>query len=57
MKDRINTYIAALLITIAGSGAALIIVHVATTDIITVALQKGQVNNYASLQRSILENH
>ncbi|MCR4333556.1 MAG: hypothetical protein NUV60_00840 [Patescibacteria group bacterium] len=55
MKDKMNTYIAILLVTIAGSGAALIIVHVATTDVITTAL-RGSESNYASLQQSILNS-
>ena len=32
MKERINAYFAVLIITIAGSGAAMIIVHVANAD-------------------------
>ncbi|MHB1162915.1 MAG: hypothetical protein ACYCZZ_00065 [Minisyncoccota bacterium] len=32
MKERINAYFAVLIITIAGSGAAMIIIHVANAD-------------------------
>jgi hypothetical protein len=32
MKNKINSYFAALLVTIAGAGATLLIVHIATTD-------------------------
>lgn len=32
MKNRINTYFAILLVTVAGSGAALLIVHVALNN-------------------------
>lgn len=55
MKDRINTYIAALIITIAGSGAALLIVHVATDNVLTATVQ-GNEANYLLLQQSILSN-
>ncbi|HVB20007.1 MAG TPA: hypothetical protein VNF51_01815 [Candidatus Paceibacterota bacterium] len=53
MKEKINTYFAILLVTIAGSGAALLIVHVATTDAIA-ATFGGSETVYAPLQRSIL---
>ncbi len=56
MKERINTYIAVLFVTIAGSGAALLIVHVATDNAIA-ATFGGSVSNYAALQQSILKNH
>ena len=55
MKDKINSYFAVLLITIAGSGAALFIVHIATTDVIATAF-RGSEDTYASLQQSILKN-
>lgn len=55
MKEKINTYIAILLITIAGSGAALIIVRVATDDIITETF-RGSEANYEALRQSILDN-
>jgi len=56
MKDRINSYIAVLLITIAGGGAALLIVHIATTDIVITAIQ-GTEGSYAALQQSILNSN
>lgn len=34
VKDKINSYFAVLLITIAGAGAALIIIHVANSNTI-----------------------
>lgn len=55
MRGKINSYIAILLITIAGSGAALIIVRVATDDILTETF-RGHEAAYASLRQSILEN-
>lgn len=55
MKEKINTYIAILLITIAGSGAALIIVHIATDDIITETF-RGSEADYEALRKSIIEN-
>lgn len=46
MKDKINAYFAVLLITIAGSSATLIIVHVATstTDTITASLMSAELD-------------
>lgn len=55
MKERVNTYIAILLVTIAGSGAALIIVRVATNDIITETF-RGNEANYAALRQSIINS-
>ncbi len=55
MKERINSYFAILFITIIGGGAALIIVDVATTDIVTEAF-RGSEAAYAPLQKSILRN-
>ncbi|MDE2173425.1 MAG: hypothetical protein KGJ31_02395 [Patescibacteria group bacterium] len=53
MKDKINSYFAVLLITIAGAGATMIIVRVANTDTSTFAT--GSEAQYASLQNSILK--
>ena len=39
MKDRINTYFAMLLITIAGAGASLLIIHVAYANTFTILIQ------------------
>ena len=55
MKEKINTYIAVLLITIAGGGATLLIVHIGTSDVLATTLQ-GSEGVYASLQQSILNN-
>lgn len=43
MKDKINTYFAVLLVTIAGAGAALVIIHVANANTFVVTM------GYASL--------
>ncbi|MCX6787272.1 MAG: hypothetical protein NTY93_01965 [Candidatus Kaiserbacteria bacterium] len=53
MTDKINTYFAILLVTIAGAGAALIIVNVAYTNAFATTIG-GSEANYASLQQSIL---
>jgi len=53
MKDRINSYFAILLVTIAGSVATLIIIRV-VYDANTFFLIGGE-ENYASLQQSILQ--
>jgi len=55
MKYTLNSYFAVLLVTIIGSGAALIVVHVGTTDVIATTLV-GNEANYAVLQESILKN-
>lgn len=54
MKDRINSYFAILIITIAGSAATFLIVHIATTDALA-ANFGGSEASYASLQQSILD--
>ncbi len=54
MKDRINSYFAILLITIAGAGASLIIVHVANTTAFGSTVS-GSERSYAPLQRSLLK--
>ena len=53
MKDKINSYFAVLLITIAGAVASLLIVHVATDNILASTIN-GNRANYAQLQQSIL---
>ena len=53
MKEKINTYFAVLLITIAGSGAAMLIIHVAYAN--SDAFVAGNEGQYASLQKSILK--
>lgn len=53
MKEKVNTYLAILFITIAGSGAALLIIHVATDNMLTQNVQ-GNEANYFLLQQSIL---
>lgn len=55
MKDRINSYFAVLLIAIVGSGAALLIVDIGTTDMVASTFG-GSEANYAALRQSILEN-
>lgn len=57
MKDKINTYFAILLITIAGSGAALIITHVGTTNVIEKAFAGSEANYNMMLQQSIREKN
>ncbi len=52
MKEKINSYFAVLLITIAGAGAALLIVHVAYDN--AFANFGGSEAAYAPLQESIL---
>ena len=54
MKERINSYFAILLITIAGAGASLIIVHVANTTTLGSTVS-GNEASYAPLQQSILK--
>lgn len=56
MKSSVNFYIALLLITVAGAGATLLIVDVATTDVVTKVLRSNNDAKYASLQQSILKD-
>ena len=49
MKNTINTYFAVLLITIAGSGATLLIVHVALANSFEVTMA-GNGADYSSLR-------
>jgi len=51
MQSKINSYLAVLIITIAGSWAALFIIRVATSDTLT-ALFADNAENYAALQQS-----
>ena len=53
MKERINSYFAVLIITVAGAGAAWLIIHLATADTLT-ANFGGAEAKYAPLQKSIL---
>ena len=55
MKDRVNTYLAALLITIAGASAALFIVHIATKK--TPIIKAGSEESYSALKDSILKSN
>lgn len=41
MKDKINTYFAVLLITIAGAGATVLIVHVANASTVEISSVAG----------------
>ena len=54
MKDRINSYLAILLITIVGSWAALSIVHVGTTDAIASTFGNSNAEQ-AALRQAILQ--
>ncbi|MBU6320961.1 MAG: hypothetical protein KGI78_00675 [Patescibacteria group bacterium] len=49
---KLNSYFAVLIITLVGSGAAFVIVHVGTTDVSKAAL--GNEAQFAKLQQSIL---
>ena len=52
MKEKINTYFAVLLITIAGAGAALLIIHIATAET-TIVTTSSEADDTA-LKESIL---
>ncbi len=52
MKDTVNAYFAILLITIAGAGATMLIVHVSYSNMLSVTGSEAQ---YAALERSILK--
>lgn len=52
MKSKVNAYLAILLITIAGAGATLLLVHVATANTFTTTFSSG-VTKYNELQKSI----
>lgn len=54
MKSKVNSYLAILLITIAGAGAALLLVHVATSNTFAATFSSG-VTKYNELQKSIPE--
>ena len=53
MKYRVNAYLGILFITIAGAGAALLIVHIAADNMLVANFQ-GNEANYLLLQQSIL---
>lgn len=53
MKDRINTYFAILLITLAGAGATMLIVHVALANAYSSTFTDSEAV-YASLQQSVV---
>lgn len=52
MKHRVNAYFAVLLITIAGAGAALLLVHIVTSNTFTITFSSGA-TKYEELQKSI----
>jgi hypothetical protein len=54
MKDKINSYFAILLVTIAGAGATWFIVHIASDNALA-STMGGSEASYASLQQSILK--
>lgn len=56
MKDKINSYFAVLLITIIGSGAALLIVDIGTSVVVASTIS-GHDANYAALEQSLLKNN
>jgi hypothetical protein len=53
MKETINTYFATLIITIFGAGAALLIVHLASSDTLAASFNNNEAS-YSALQQSIL---
>lgn len=53
VKDTINSYLAVLIITLAGAGATMLIVHVVFNNSFVTTLG-GSEASYASLQQSIL---
>jgi hypothetical protein len=53
MKGKINLYFSLLLVTIAGAGATLLIVHIVYANTFDTTMS-GSEANYASLQQSIL---
>ncbi len=55
MKDRMNMYVAILLVTVAGSGAAMLILNVALDNNFT-RLQQENESTYLGLKQSILNN-
>ena len=55
MKGKINFYISLLIITLAGAGATLLIVHVADANNFASTLG-GSEASYSALQKSILKN-
>lgn len=55
MKDRVNTYLAMLLITIAGAGAAWLIVHISVAKTLEVKTGYNEAS-YSELKESILKN-
>ena len=55
MKGKINSYLAALLVTVAGAGAAVLIVHLTFSETLPAVLAGNQAE-YLELQQSILAN-
>ncbi len=55
MKDRMNMYVAILLVTVAGSGAAMLILNVALDNNFT-QLQQENESTYLELKQSILNS-
>ncbi len=53
MKN-INSYFAVLIVTVAGAGAALLIIHLAYANTFTI-LRVGNQGEYSSLQQSLLK--
>ncbi len=55
MKNRVNMYVATLLVTLAGSGAAMLILNVALDNNFT-RLQQENESMYLELKQSILNS-
>jgi len=56
MRGKVNAYLASLIITVAGGGAALLIVHLANSDTLASSFGSSGGTEYAELERSILRN-
>ncbi len=54
MKDKINSYFAVLLVTIAGSGATLLIVHIANSDTLAATFAGSEANYTRTIQHNTL---
>jgi len=52
MKHKVNAYFAVLLITVAGAGAALLLIHVVTSNTFATTFSSGA-TKYDELQKSI----
>jgi len=55
MRGKVNSYFAALTITVAGAVATMLITHLANSDTLATSFE-GSSATYADLQQSILKN-